>query len=58
MFVMIPWGKAADKFGRKSILTASFIGLLFTASGFGFSQSLWQMILLRCAAGVFSGSVV
>jgi MFS family permease len=58
MFMMVPWGKAADKFGRKPILSISLFGLLITASLFGFSQNLWQMIALRCAAGVFSGSVV
>jgi MFS family permease len=25
---------------------------------FGLSQSLWQMILFRCMAGVFAGTVV
>jgi MFS family permease len=58
MLTLVPWGRAADKFGRKPVLTTSLLGLLITASLFGFSQNLWQMIALRCAAGLFSGSVV
>lgn len=58
MFTMFFWGRASDRYGRKRILTISFGGLVIFSSLFGFSQSLWQMIAFRCAAGIFSGSVV
>jgi MFS family permease len=58
MLTMWAWGKAADKFGRKPILHICFVGLCVCSTLFGFSQTLWQMITLRCAAGLFSGVVV
>jgi MFS family permease len=58
MSVMLFWGKAADKLGRKPILVTSLLGLSITVSLFGFSKSIWQMILFRCMAGIFSGSIV
>ena len=58
MFTMMPWGWVSDRYGRKPVLVVSLVGLAFTASSFGFSQNVWQMISLRCAAGLFSGSVV
>lgn len=58
MCVMLFWGRAADKLGRKPVLVLSLIGLSITVSLFGFAKSIWQMILFRCMAGVFSGSVV
>jgi len=58
MLTMFLWGKAADKWGRKPILSVSMLGLCICSTLFGFSQTLWQMIALRCAAGLFSGSVV
>jgi MFS family permease len=58
MFTMMPWGRVSDRYGRKPVLVASLVGLTFTTGSFGFSQNVWQMILLRCASGLFSGSVV
>ncbi|KAF2826142.1 MFS general substrate transporter [Ophiobolus disseminans] len=58
MCVMILWGKASDKYGRKPILVLSLVGVAFTTALFGMSQSLWQMIVARCCAGVFAGTVV
>jgi MFS family permease len=58
MSVMLFWGKAADKLGRKPILVTSLLGLSITVSLFGFSKTIWQMILFRCMAGIFSGSIV
>ena len=55
---MLFWGKAADKLGRKPILVTTLLGLSITVSLFGFSKTIWQMILFRCMAGVFSGSIV
>jgi len=55
---MIPWGKAADTYGRKPVLVVSLMGLgIFTAL-FGLSQNLSQMILLRSLSGMFGGMLI
>jgi MFS family permease len=58
MFVMVPWGKAADRFGRKPVLVFSLVGVSFATALFGMARTLWQMILLRCLAGFFAGTIV
>jgi MFS family permease len=58
MLVMIPWGRAADHFGRKPILAISLIGMAMAASIFGLSKTVWQMMVFRCLAGLFAGTVV
>lgn len=58
MLVMIPWGRAADRFGRKPVLVSSLIGMAMATSIFGLSKAIWQMILFRCLAGVFAGTIV
>ncbi|KAF2443600.1 MFS general substrate transporter [Karstenula rhodostoma CBS 690.94] len=58
MCVMIFWGRAADRFGRKPVLAVSLYGVALCTALFGLSQSLWQMIFFRCLAGVFAGTVV
>jgi len=55
---MLFWGRASDRIGRKPILVATLLGMAVTVSLFGFAKSVWQMILFRCLAGVFSGSIV
>ena len=58
MFVMIGWGRVADRYGRKPVLVVSIAGVAVTAAAFGFSKNIWQMIVLRCLAGIFAGSTV
>lgn len=58
MFTMFLWGRAADRYGRKPVLVISLLGVAVFSTLFGLARSLWEMILLRCLAGVFSGSVV
>lgn len=58
MVLMIFYGRAADRLGRKPVLIFSLTGIAFATAGFGMAQTLWGMILLRCTAGVFAGSVV
>jgi MFS family permease len=55
---MIFWGRLADRYGRKPVLVLSLIGLTVTVTLFGTSSTVWQMILFRSMAGLFSGSVV
>lgn len=58
MILMIPWGRAADFWGRKPVLVSSLGGVAVATALFGLSKSIWQMILFRCFAGVFAGTIV
>jgi MFS family permease len=58
MFTMIFWGRIADRYGRKPVLISSLVGLTVTVTLFGTSSTVWQMIIFRSLAGLFSGSVV
>ncbi|KAJ4296161.1 hypothetical protein N0V88_004865 [Collariella sp. IMI 366227] len=58
MMVMIMWGRAADRFGRKPVLVFSLIGVSFATALFGMARTIWQMIFFRCLAGVFAGTIV
>jgi MFS family permease len=55
---MIFWGRAADRFGRKPVLVFCLAGLSVTTSLFGVSRTVWQMIMFRCLAGVFAGTIM
>lgn len=56
MVVFIFWGRLADTIGRKPMLLYSLLGTAICPALFGVAQSIGQMILFRCLAGVFSGS--
>ncbi|KAH8601068.1 MFS transporter [Bisporella sp. PMI_857] len=58
MLLMIPWGRAADYYGRKPILVFSLSGVAVATALFGFSTELWHMILFRCLGGIFAGTIV
>lgn len=58
MLVMIFWGKASDRIGRKPVLVFSLVGVAISTGIFGMAKNLWQMILFRCIAGVFAGTIV
>lgn len=58
MVLMIFYGRMADRLGRKPVLVFSLAGVSIATALFGLSQRLWQMIMFRCLAGVFAGSVV
>jgi MFS family permease len=58
MCVMIAWGQAADYFGRKPILVGSLAGITVATAAFGLSRTIWQMVFVRCAGGLFAGTVV
>ena len=58
MVVMIMWGEAADRFGRKPVLVFSLVGVSFATALFGMARTIWQMVLFRCLAGVFAGTIV
>jgi len=58
MVLMIPWGWAADYWGRKPILVSSLAGVAIATAIFGLSKTIWQMIVFRCFAGLFAGTIV
>ncbi|KAH7125600.1 major facilitator superfamily domain-containing protein [Dendryphion nanum] len=58
MFTMVFWGKAADRWGRKPSLVLSLFGTAFAVAAFGMSATLWQMVVFRAMAGLFSGTMV
>ncbi|KAK3310718.1 major facilitator superfamily domain-containing protein [Chaetomium strumarium] len=58
MVVMVLWGRAADRFGRKPVLVVSLAGVSLATALFGMAKTIWQMILFRCLAGVFAGTIV
>ncbi|KAI1147977.1 major facilitator superfamily transporter [Nemania diffusa] len=58
MTVMVAWGRAADRVGRKPVLVASLAGVAASMALFGLAKTIWQMVLFRCLAGVFAGTIV
>jgi len=58
MMLMISWGYAADHLGRKPVLVFSLAGMSIATAFFGLSKKIWQMVVFRCSAGVFAGTVV
>lgn len=56
--VMVLWGKAADSIGRKPVLVVSLVGVSIATSIFGMAKTLGQMVLFRCLAGIFAGTIV
>jgi MFS family permease len=55
---MIGWGRIADRIGRKPVLVFSLVGVAVASAMFGLAKHVWQMIVLRCVAGMFAGSIV
>ncbi|PQE16812.1 major facilitator superfamily transporter protein [Rutstroemia sp. NJR-2017a BBW] len=58
MLLMIPWGRASDRFGRKPVLVISLTGVGLATGVLGFGQAIWQLVLLRCLAGFFAATIV
>lgn len=58
MVLMIMWGMAADRFGRRPVLIFSLAGVTMATGLFGMAKTIWQMVLFRCLAGVFAGTIV
>ncbi|KAF3075517.1 putative peptide/nitrate transporter [Trichoderma lentiforme] len=56
MVVLYFWGHLADTIGRKPVLLWTLAGMTVGTFFFTVSTTIWQMILFRCIAGVFSGS--
>lgn len=58
MLLMIQWGRLSDRVGRKPVLLFSLVGVSIAVSLFGFAKQIWQMVLFRCFAGFFAGTIV
>lgn len=58
MLLIIIYGRIADRLGRKPVLVFSLAGIACASAMFGLSSNLWQMLVFRCLAGLFSGSSV
>ncbi|CAI7678623.1 unnamed protein product [Penicillium pancosmium] len=56
--VMLFWGRAADRIGRKPVLVFSLFGVTLATGLFGMAKSIPQMIMFRCVAGIFAGTIV
>lgn len=55
-FVGIPFGRMADKYSRKKILSAGVFAWSFLTAISGFAQNFWQIFLLRLGVGVGEAS--
>lgn len=53
---MLFWSRLADRSGRKPVLTWCLMGIAVNAFLFGLSTSIWEMLLYRGLAGIFSAS--
>jgi MFS family permease len=51
----IPAARLSDRIGRREVLTVTLFMEGVCAAAFGFSSSLWQMILFRATCGLFAG---
>ena len=58
MCLMIPWGWLADRVGRKPVLVLSLVGVSLATASFGLSERLSTLVIFRCLAGVFAGTIV
>lgn len=56
--VMLFWGRAADRLGRKPVLVFSLFGMTIATGLFGLAKTIPQMIIFRCLAGVFAGTIL
>lgn len=55
---MVHWGRASDKLGRKPIMIVSLLGISLATGAFGFGKSIRQLVIFRCVAGLFAGTIV
>jgi MFS family permease len=49
------WGHLGDKYGRKPMLVRAAVGMAIIMSLIGLSQNVYQLVLLRLAAGLIGG---
>ena len=54
---VIQWGYLSDRFGRRSVLLLSPLGLAFSMFIFGSSTTFLPLVLSRCFQGMFNGII-
>lgn len=52
----VPWGKAADRYGRKPVLILGLISTMVTFVVWGMSTSLTMAIVVRAIQGAGNGN--
>jgi MFS family permease len=55
ILAFIPTARLSDRVGRRPVLIVTLFLEGLCAIAFGFSTTVWQMILFRGASGLFSG---
>lgn len=55
-FAAVPWGKAADRFGRKPILICGLLSTMICFVVWGMSTSLTMAITVRAISGAGNGN--
>jgi MFS transporter, DHA1 family, multidrug resistance protein len=57
-FICSPfWGKLGDRYGRKLILIITSFGMGISILLLGFTESVWQLFMLRLFMGIFTGFI-
>ncbi len=51
------WGIASDRWGRKLMILRAMLAAVFVIGGMGLAQNVWQLLALRAAQGIFTGTI-
>ncbi len=51
------WGLVADRYGRKLMILRAMFAAAFIIGGMGFAADVWQLVVLRGAQGLFTGTM-
>ncbi|KAF8299932.1 MFS general substrate transporter [Clavulina sp. PMI_390] len=57
LFTIYYWSSLSDRIGRKPVVMIGVSGAAISAACFGFSRSLWAMLLSRSIAGALTGNI-
>ncbi len=51
------WGALGDRYGRKIMVCRAMLAICFFVGAMAFASTPWQLLLLRCLQGCFSGFI-
>ena len=58
MAIMAPiWGRLADRYGKKLMVLRALMAGSLVMFGLGLSNHVWQLVVLRMAQGMFTGTI-
>ncbi|MBN2260066.1 MAG: MFS transporter [Clostridiales bacterium] len=58
MAIMAPvWGILSDRYGRKLMIMRAMFAAVFVIGGMGFVSNVYQLVALRTAQGLFTGTI-